>query len=204
MLVADDDIFFQGLLLGLLTPDYEIIVARDGVEAWHQLQQPDPPRLVILDWVMPGLSGPQVCRKVRASEGLSSTYLILLTARNNESDIIVGLNSGADDYIPKPPLRAELRTRIKMGERVLALQDAVKSQALTCNVKSEWRPLLDVPPALRSCAPVVGKNLSYDASCEIALQPDSDLHPFAASSPAKKRRTLLHHEYRLENCHSKQ
>ena len=135
LLVADDDPFFQTLIGGLLAPDYELVIVPDGSEAWRELQKPDAPRLAILDWVMPGLSGPQICRKVRASSSLSSTYLILLTARNNESDIVSGLRAGADDYITKPPIPAELRARIKMGERVLALQDAVKESS---NHPARW------------------------------------------------------------------
>lgn len=130
LLVADDDIFFQNLIESLLAPEYDLIIVQDGLEAWHELQRPGAPRLAILDWVMPGLSGPQICRKVRSSESLSSTYLILLTARNNESDIIAGLRAGADDYITKPPLPAELQARIRMGERVLALQDAVQTRSV--------------------------------------------------------------------------
>lgn len=129
LLVADDDPFFQTLIGGLLAPDYELVIVPDGNEAWRELQKPEAPHLAILDWVMPGFSGPQICRKVRASSSLSSTYLILLTARNNESDIVSGLRAGADDYITKPPIPAELRARIKMGERVLALQDAVKESS---------------------------------------------------------------------------
>lgn len=129
LLVADDDPFFQTLIGGLLAPDYELVIVQDGNEALRELQKPEAPRLAILDWVMPGFSGPQICRKVRASSSLSSTYLILLTARNNESDIVSGLRAGADDYITKPPIPAELRARIKMGERVLALQDAVKESS---------------------------------------------------------------------------
>lgn len=127
LLIADDDVFFQNLIESLLAPDYDLVIVQDGMEAWHEMQRPGAPRLAILDWVMPGFSGPQICRKVRASENLSSTYLILLTARNNEGDIVSGLRAGADDYITKPPLPAELRARIKMGERVLALQDAVQT-----------------------------------------------------------------------------
>lgn len=129
LLLADDDPFFQTLIGGLLSPDYDLVIVPDGNEAWRELQKTDAPRLAILDWVMPGFSGPQICRKVRASSVLSSTYLILLTARNNESDIVSGLRSGADDYITKPPIPAELRARIRMGERVLALQDAVKGSS---------------------------------------------------------------------------
>lgn len=129
LLLAEDDILFQKTMVRLLTPDYDLILARDGTEAWAELQRPGAPRLAILDWVMPGLSGPEICRKVRACPALSSIYLILLTAKNNEGDIAAGLRAGADDYITKPPLPAELRARIKVGERILALQAALQAQS---------------------------------------------------------------------------
>ena len=130
LLIAEDDVFFQKLLQQILLPDHEVVVAYDGNEAWEKLQSPDAPQLAILDWVMPGLSGPQVCRRVRACAALSSMYLIILTAKNNEADIVSGLRAGADDYITKPPIPAELRARVRVGERILALQDAVEAQSL--------------------------------------------------------------------------
>src|ERR1035437_9786240 len=133
LLIAEDDVFFQKLLQQILLPDHEIVVAYDGNEAWEKLQSPDAPQLAILDWVMPGLSGPQVCRRVRACAALSSMYLIILTAKNNEADIVSGLRAGADDYITKPPIPAELRARVRVGERILALQDAVEAQSLLAN-----------------------------------------------------------------------
>lgn len=205
LLVADDDVFFQELIGGLLAPDYEVIVVQDGTEAWHQFQQPDAPRLAVLDWVMPGLSGPQICRKVRASESLSSTYLILLTARNNESDIIAGLSAGADDYITKPPIPAELRARIKMGERVLSLQDAVKSQALTSSNRiSERGSFVDVSSSLRLCAPLTRQDNQCDASCEIALGQRSELVKSTGDLTSEKRGPRHWREYSLGNYHSKQ
>jgi sigma-B regulation protein RsbU (phosphoserine phosphatase) len=131
LLIAEDDSFFQKLLQQILAPQHELIMAGNGNEAWAVLQRPDAPRLAILDWVMPGLSGPEICRKVRACESLSSTYLILLTAKNNQADIVSGLRAGADDYITKPPIPAELQARVKAGERILALQDAVAAQSGT-------------------------------------------------------------------------
>jgi DNA-binding response OmpR family regulator len=129
LLIAEDDVFFQTLLQQILAPDYEIMMAKNGDEAWAMLQRPDAPRLAILDWVMHGLNGPEVCRKVRACSALSSLYLIILTAKNSEADIVSGLRAGADDYITKPPLAAGLRARVRVGERVLELQDAVNAQA---------------------------------------------------------------------------
>ena len=137
LLIAEDDIFFHRQLEQILSPDFELTVVVNGDEAWAALQHPEAPRLAILDWVMPGLSGPDICRKVRTSASLSSMYLILLTARNSAADIISGLRSGADDFITKPPLPAELRARVKMGERVLGLQDTVTSQAAVANRASE-------------------------------------------------------------------
>ena len=129
LLIAEDDDFFQKILQQVLGADHEIMMVNSGDEAWAVLQRADAPKLAILDWVMPGLSGPQVCRKVRACPELSSMYLIILTAKNNEADIVSGLRAGADDYITKPPLPAELRARLRVGERVLELQAALEEQS---------------------------------------------------------------------------
>src|SRR5690242_14244180 len=129
ILVAEDNGLFQKVLQQVLGHDYELVVANDGNQAWEALQFPDAPRFAILDWVMPGLTGPQICRKVRACAALSSMYLIILTAKNSESDIVAGLRSGADDYLTKPPVPAELRARVRVGERILALQDEIAAQS---------------------------------------------------------------------------
>jgi|CZKD01.1.fsa_nt_gi DNA-binding response OmpR family regulator len=150
LLIAEDDVFFQELLKQILTPDHELVLAHDGNEAWAALQLPNAPRLAILDWVMPALSGPQVCRKVRACAALSSTYLIILTAKNNEADIVSGLRAGADDYLTKPPIPAELRARVRVGERILALHDAVEAQSSLANQASGRERLLR--ESLADCA----------------------------------------------------
>jgi DNA-binding response OmpR family regulator len=129
LLIAEDDDFFQKILQQVLGTGHEIIMVNNGDEAWAVLQRADAPQLAILDWVMPGLSGPQVCRNVRACPALSSTYLIILTAKNSEADIVSGLRAGADDYITKPPLPEELRARVRVGERVLELQAALEEQS---------------------------------------------------------------------------
>jgi sigma-B regulation protein RsbU (phosphoserine phosphatase) len=128
LLIAEDDIFFRRLVQNVLSRDYELIVAEDGNEAWAALQKPDAPRLAILDWVMPGVNGPEICRRVRQSAALSSMYLILFTARNSGADIISGLRAGADDYVTKPFNPEELRARIKVGESVMTLQAALAEQ----------------------------------------------------------------------------
>jgi DNA-binding response OmpR family regulator len=128
LLIAEDDAFFRRLLAKVLAPDYEIVATQDGGEAWQALHLPDAPRLAILDWVMPGLTGPQICRQVRSSPELCSAYLIILTAKNSVADVVSGLRAGADDYVTKPFDPEELRARVKVGERVLSLQAALSAQ----------------------------------------------------------------------------
>lgn len=130
LLIAEDDAFFRKRLKQILEPEHDLLFANDGDEAWATLQKFDCPRLAILDWVMPGLSGPQVCRNVRACSRLSSMYLILFTARNSTADVISGFRAGADDYITKPFDPQELRLRIKLGKLALDLQDAAEFRSL--------------------------------------------------------------------------
>ena len=92
------------------------------------LQQPDPPSLAILDWMMPELDGIEVCRRARQTEGLESLYIILVTSRDSEEDIVAGLDAGANDYIVKPWRRDELATRIGVGERVVELQNQLANR----------------------------------------------------------------------------
>jgi DNA-binding response OmpR family regulator len=139
LLIAEDDVFFVNILEQVLGTDHQLFVARDGNEAWAALQQRNAPRMAILDWVMPGLSGPEICRRVRASATLSSMYLIIFTAKNNTADIVSGLRAGADDYIAKPPVAEELRARVALGERLLTLQNAVTSVPLYHVAEREHR-----------------------------------------------------------------
>jgi DNA-binding response OmpR family regulator len=125
LLIAEDDLFFRRVLEQTLTPDYDVVVAKDGSDAWKILQQPDAPKLAILDWVMPGLSGPQICRNVRESLCLESRYLIILTARDTACDIVSGLRAGADDYMTKPFQPEELRARVKLGRRIVDLEQTI-------------------------------------------------------------------------------
>jgi len=123
ILIADDDRVSLRVLQGILQDwGYEAVLARDGADAWSCLSGPDRPPLAVLDWMMPGMDGPELCRKVRALKSDSPIYLILLTARADPGDIVAGLDSGADDYVVKPFDSAELRARLSVGERVLKLQ----------------------------------------------------------------------------------
>jgi len=124
LLIAEDDTSLRNLLkLYLSRWGYDVIETRDGNEAWEALNSEDAPRLALLDWLMPGMNGVDICQKVRAELKEPYTYIILLTGQHKEQDIIAGMESGADDYITKPFKSNELRVRLRAGRRILELQD---------------------------------------------------------------------------------
>lgn len=123
VLVADDSLVMRRLLESTLESwEYEVISARDGDEAWAVLSAEDPPRIAILDWMMPGHSGLELCQLVRQQAGPDYTYIILLTSKSQREDIVEGLRSGADDYVVKPFDRHELEVRLRVGRRIIDLQ----------------------------------------------------------------------------------
>jgi sigma-B regulation protein RsbU (phosphoserine phosphatase) len=123
ILIADDDaVSLKVLERSLIGWGYSVLCCRDGEEAWEILQREDCPKLALLDWMMPGIEGPELCRRTRALARPIPTYVILLTAKTASDNIVAGLESGADDYIVKPFDRAELRSRLRVGERVVELQ----------------------------------------------------------------------------------
>jgi len=126
LLIAEDDATSRLLLADIVKRwGYDVMVVVDGDAALASLQQADPPRLVILDWMMPGLEGPEVCRRVRATPNDTPPYLILLTAHGDKKSIVKGLEAGANDYISKPFDMEELRARLAVGRRVIDLQQAL-------------------------------------------------------------------------------
>ncbi len=128
ILVAEDEPLFRKLLQQLLSPEFELTVAEDGTTALALLREEDGPILAILDWVMPEMTGIEVCRQLRASRRTAGIYVILLTARNSAADIIAGLRSGADDYITKPVQAEELRARVQLGCRIIELRATLKTE----------------------------------------------------------------------------
>ncbi|HEX2279278.1 MAG: response regulator transcription factor [Candidatus Tectomicrobia bacterium] len=126
ILIAEDDMVSRVLLEATLIKwGYEVTVACDGVAAWELLQSDDPPSLAILDWMMPGLDGLQICRKIRDIPTTTPPYLILLTAKGRREDIVTGLQAGADDYVTKPFDREELHARVQVGMRIIELQHSL-------------------------------------------------------------------------------
>lgn len=130
VLIADDSATSRALLRGVLTGwGYEVVTAKDGGEAWDILSRPDAPALVILDWVMPALTGPEVCHKVRETLREPYTYILLLTSKGSKTETVEGLNAGADDYIVKPFDEHELQVRLRAGKRIIDLQlDLLKAR----------------------------------------------------------------------------
>jgi DNA-binding response OmpR family regulator len=123
ILIAEDDVVSRHLLETTLTKwGYEVISTTDGMQAFDALSQPDAPSLAVLDWMMPGMDGAEVCQRARSLGTDRLLYIILLTAKGRKEDIVQGLTAGADDYIIKPFDRAELKARINVGERILRLQ----------------------------------------------------------------------------------
>ena len=125
LLLAEDDRLCRRLVERLLARDYELVMAADGAEAWRILCGDDPPRIAALNWVMPGMDGFELCRRIRGEPALAGAYILLITAHNAVADVVRGLGAGADDYIVKPFHAAEIRARIKVGERVVGLQSAL-------------------------------------------------------------------------------
>ncbi len=131
ILIADDSSVSRHLLESIVKKwGYQVITTADGNQAWEVLQQPEEPRMAILDWMMPGLSGPEVCERVRSKGVDPYTYILLLTSRTEKEDVVEGMTAGADDYVLKPFDQQELNVRLRAGRRIIDLQDELlKAQA---------------------------------------------------------------------------
>jgi two-component system, cell cycle response regulator len=146
ILVADDSPVFRNMLQKMLTEwGYQVILVDDGQQAWEHLREENGPRLALLDWMMPGMEGADVCRKVRTGIHDRYVYIMLLSVRADLEDVVRGMESGADDYLVKPFQVDELRARLLAGQRVLALQEelvaareALREQATRDGLTGLW------------------------------------------------------------------
>jgi two-component system, cell cycle response regulator len=124
ILIADDEALSRRLLEKTLArAGYEVTAVENGRLAVERLKQTDAPRLALLDWVMPELDGPGVCRELRRLQERAYIYVVLLTSKEAKEDIVAGLESGADDYLTKPFDAEELKARLRTGDRILHLED---------------------------------------------------------------------------------
>ncbi|NLA76016.1 MAG: diguanylate cyclase [Deltaproteobacteria bacterium] len=127
VLIAEDDLTSRTILGAILDKwGYEVVCAVDGQQALDILSKPDAPKLALLDWNMPLLSGIEVCRKLRNDLADESTYVIILTSRSEKRNIVEGLNTGANDYIIKPYDNEELHARINVGKRMVEIQSELE------------------------------------------------------------------------------
>src|ERR1700733_1205026 len=129
ILIADDDFTSRVMLAEVLKKcGHEVLEAVDGADAWHKMQSPDAPSLAILDWMMPAMDGPEVVRRIRAMQSPHPPYLIILTGKDRKTDLVAGLDSGANDYLAKPFDPGELFARIGVGRRMIEMQEQLATQ----------------------------------------------------------------------------
>ncbi|HXX19527.1 MAG TPA: diguanylate cyclase [Candidatus Acidoferrum sp.] len=142
ILIAEDDPVSRRVLQAFLAKwGYEVLSASDGIEAARLFETDDAPTLAILDWMMPGIEGPELCKRVRERKDRPYTYILLLTARTQRDDIFRGLESGADDYLTKPFDSQELRARLHVGQRILDLQSRLMEAGKRLRFQATHDPL---------------------------------------------------------------
>ena len=146
ILVAEDNPVFQSMLNNMLGKwGYDVVLANNGERAWQILQESPAPPLAILDWMMPGMDGVEICRRIRKAAQQRYIYVILLTAKTEQKDLVEGMEAGADDYLTKPFNTHELRVRLRAGRRILDLQEqllqaqeALREQATHDGLTGLW------------------------------------------------------------------
>jgi DNA-binding response OmpR family regulator len=217
MLIAEDNPTTQKLLESLLTKmGHQVTVVSDGEAAWNQLQRQsaDTPRLALLDWMMPRMHGPDLCRRIRSAEHLIvQPYLILVTSRDGRDDLAAGLRAGADDYLAKPFEHTDLQARVRAGVRVMEAQEQIlylKSRLE--ELEKEVVKLRQLLPICASCQKI-RENRDYWRSvqthlgaipgakfthglcpdCQTALQPELERRAAAATAAAAEGGDLPKH-----------
>lgn len=146
ILIAEDDFTSRTVLAGVLKKEgHEVTATVNGAEAWDAMQQPNAPSLVILDWMMPEMDGPEVVRRIRTLQTDRLPYIIMLTSKGDKADIIAGLDAGANDYLAKPFDAGELRARIMVGRRMVEMQDALIESREILTHQATHDPLTGLP-----------------------------------------------------------
>lgn len=170
LLVADDTKTMRMMLVSLAEEEgYETVVCEDGEQAWEAMQLKQAPRLLLLDWEMPGMTGLEVCKKVREQKSDDPPFIILLTSRTDTDDIVVGLEAGANDYILKPYNPAELKARLLVGCRMLDLQTELNRVNQKLLFQASHDPLTSLPNR-RALLDYLEKSLSQSVRQNQPLQ----------------------------------
>jgi CheY-like chemotaxis protein/HPt (histidine-containing phosphotransfer) domain-containing protein len=179
ILVADDDSVTRRILESTLSKlGWDVITAADGEAAWRilqTLQGKNAPELAVLDWMMPGMHGPEICRRIRSTPGFEHTYVILLTSRSDKEDLATGLAAGANDYISKPFDPIELEARVRVGERMINLQTSVAARLRELEeALGHVRRLQGLLPICSYCK-MVRNGTNYWQQVEAYITANSDL-----------------------------
>jgi len=146
VLIAEDDPTSRLLLTKVLEKwGYEVTATTDGAEAWELLRSDDSPRLAILDWMMPGMDGIEVCRRVRVLDTRQPPYIILLTALGEQDHVVTGLEAGADDFVGKPYDPAELHARVEVGRRLVELNEELVEAQVALEIQARTDALTGLP-----------------------------------------------------------
>ena len=175
ILIAEDERVSRRLLeLTLTAWGHEVIVTEQGAEAWAVLDREDPPSLAILDWMMPGMDGIEICRRVRERKIPTRTYIILLTAKSSKANIVEGLIAGANDYVTKPFDRDEMRARVNVGETVVDLQQKLAGRVIELeDALGQVRVLQGILPICSYCK-LVRDDKDYWQSVECYISQHSE------------------------------
>jgi diguanylate cyclase (GGDEF)-like protein len=177
ILIAEDDASFRRLLEEKLAMwGYDVVAAENGEAALQVLQSEDPPRLAMLDWMMPELDGIEVCRRIREAGREPYTYILLLTSQQRDEDLVTGMEAGADDYITKPFKHNELRLRLRAGRRIIELQSELMAARDRFRVKASHDSLtglLNHEEILRILAQELAR-AERDGACVSVIMADID------------------------------
>lgn len=174
LIAEDDPVSRRALEATLARWGYDVEVTSDGNEAWARLQELDTPHLLVLDWMMPGMSGPDVCRRARSLTTGDLFYIILLTAKGRVEDVVGGLDAGADDYVCKPYHNDELRARVRSGQRIIELRMALEERIQDLErALTEVRQLRGLLPICAYCKKIK-EGEDYWRSVESYFQQHSD------------------------------
>ncbi len=176
ILIAEDDPVSRHVIGRQLTKwGHEVIATMDGREGLAAMQRPAAPRLAILDWMMPGLDGLELCRRIRERTGKPYVYIVMLTAKKREEDIVAAFEAGADDFLSKPAQPGELRGRIQAGARVIQLQvDLTQRVRELENAVAQVRTLQGLLPMCSYCKRV-RNDKDYWEQVEVYISQRTDL-----------------------------
>lgn len=176
ILIAEDE-FTTRMMVQVCLENwgYRVESVTNGNEAWELLQKADAPHIAILDWEMPGLDGVEVCRRAKEMEVEDPTYIILLTGRDSDTDILRGFDAGADDYMTKPFNDNELRARVRVAERLVRTQTSLSESV--AELKEALNQLEQLESGVEICSECRSIFSPYDGewhTCKDVLKNDAD------------------------------